>query len=472
MIRSGRIDFQTKIILVLVMVLVPAFTIMIVVQNKIAQPILEQEMRQIGIATAEALELKIIANQWLSKPVFYPVLEAEMQEQVYHQPSIFRIEVFSKEPQTGIFRLVAGTVEYEAGANVTSAPPGNVTTSILRTEEGASYWEIDVPIRSQIGKPHLKPIGKIHLLVSTRTLHRVMDAMWRVTVMGAIISVIVLVFILSFFLRRAVLNERLLHRAETQNLQLSQKLHEAHREIMNMEKLAVMGQLTANFAHEIGTPLNAIGGHMQLLNEEILPAAPKRSSERFGIISGELKRIENIVKSFLQTTSKPGSQTQLVDINQLVEKALALVAPRLESLEVGLTLELERKLGPVRIVPIDFEQIFLNLFNNALDSLQTKKKRISSSVLQLSVKTAMVRKDGTEYAMILIRDTGMGIRAQDLKNVIKPFFTTKRPGEGTGLGLTICHQLVTKYQGAIEIDSEEDAWAEVRVLIPYSGNVV
>lgn len=468
MVKRERLDFQTKIIFVLIMVLVPSFAIMTIVQNKVAQPILEQEMRQIGIATAEALELKIIANHWLSKPAFYPLLETEMQEQVYHQPSIFRIEVFSKDPTNGLFRLAASTVEYEAGSLVTSTPPGDSTTSVLKTDEGMTYWEIDVPIRAQIGKPHLKPIGKIHLMISTRTVHRVLGALWKVTIVGAIISVILLVMVLSFFLKRAVLNEKLLRLAESQNLQLSQKLHEAHREIMNMEKLAVMGQLTANFAHEIGTPLNAIGGHMQLLNEEVAPSAPKRSTERLGIISGELKRIENIVKSFLQTTSKPGSQTQLIDINQLIEKSLAIVGPRLETLEVGIEMHLDRGLGPVRAVPIDFEQIFLNFLNNALDSLQSKKKQDPKSVVRLFINSSIVRREGIEYASVGIRDTGIGISEADLKNVLKPFFTTKRPGEGTGLGLTICQQLANKYGGFLEIESEENVWAEVRVLVPYS----
>jgi signal transduction histidine kinase len=266
--------------------------------------------------------------------------------------------------------------------------------------------------------------------------------------------------------------------AENQNLQLSQQLHETQRQLMNVEKLAVMGQLTANFAHEIGTPLNAIGGHLQLLHEELAPVLGEkadrvsaRSSERLEIISGELLRIEKIVKGFLQTTAKPVSQRQLIDINQLVSRTLQIARPQLDELPLEMDCHLDRGLGPLRVVPLDIEQILLNLINNALDSLRAKQGKNDRSRLQLVLSTAMSRVDGSEWAEIAVYDTGTGIRKEDLKNVTKPFFTTKPPGEGTGLGLNICQQLAGKYGGVLELDSKEGAWARVKLRIPYRANI-
>src|SRR4029077_10301588 len=115
-------------------------------------------------------------------------------------------------------------------------------------------------------------------------------------------SVLTLIFALSYFLRRTIENDRRLKEAESENLQLTHQLHEAQRRLMVSEKLAVMGQLTASFAHEIGTPLNAVGGHLQLLREDLLPVESserKNLTERLEIVNGQVKKIEEIVKAFL-----------------------------------------------------------------------------------------------------------------------------------------------------------------------------
>ena len=106
-----------------------------------------------------------------------------------------------------------------------------------------------------------------------------------------------------------------------------------------------MGQLTASFAHEIGTPLTAIGGHLQLLKDE-LPEQNKSSLERFDVIDGQLQKIAGIVKSFLQSTAKPSSQTQLVDLNQIADKTLRIVKPRVDALGVEVKRSYDRDYGP------------------------------------------------------------------------------------------------------------------------------
>src|SRR5580698_4120021 len=132
------------------------------------------------------------------------------------------------------------------------------------------------------------------------------------TAIAAASSMIALLVGLGYFLRKTIQNDRKLRVAETQNLQLTEQLHEAERQLMTTEKLAVMGQLTASFAHEIGTPLNAIGGHLQLLREDLGQSvgsdARTATTERLAIINGQVTKIESIVKSFLQSTAKPVSQ--------------------------------------------------------------------------------------------------------------------------------------------------------------------
>jgi two-component system NtrC family sensor kinase len=116
------------------------------------------------------------------------------------------------------------------------------------------------------------------------------------------------------------------------------------------------------------------------------------------------------------------------------------------------------------------EQIMLNLLNNSLDSLTTKiEKEDGWGGLNSEIKiiTRRVNELGKEWAQVSIYDTGEGIRKSDLHHVLKPFFTTKRPGEGTGLGLAICQELIQHYGGHLQIQSKEGTWTEVIFKIPY-----
>ena len=130
------------------------------------------------------------------------------------------------------------------------------------------------------------------------------------------------------------------------------------------------------------------------------------------------------------------------------------------------TRELDRGLGPVRAVPVECEQILLNLVNNSLDSLRSKAEVREKSRLSLEISTQAVASEGKQWARIAVYDTGEGIKKSDLPNIFKPFFTTKRPGEGTGLGLTICQQLVHKHGGVLDIDSKEGSWTRVTFKFP------
>jgi len=122
------------------------------------------------------------------------------------------------------------------------------------------------------------------------------------------------------------------------------------------------------------------------------------------------------------------------------------------------------------MVPLELEQILLNLVNNSLDSLKAKASFKEGSRLLLEISTGVTHLHGKEWALLSVYDTGEGIKKTDLNNVLKPFFTTKRPGEGTGLGLTICQQLAHKYGGKLEIDSKEGAWTRVTLRLPYRLN--
>lgn len=505
MTGTRRLDLQAKIILVLIAVIAPTFLIVTFAENKITKPILEDDIRMVGINSAKTLAAEIVSARLVYRKDAGPLIDGRIQELIYSQPNIFRIDVALRDAATGVVRIVASSVEDDPGSPSSTPPFVDAVTSAQRTDEnGSAFWEISVPIEIKSRDPRgpRRLVGTVHALISLQLVARLTETLWRTTVTAALFSVVTLIFVLSYFLRKTISNDRKLQRAETENVHLTEQLHETQRQLMNTEKLAVMGQLTASFAHEIGTPLNAIGGHLQLLKEEISEPSPTMAMggldatvgvrgapgagnaglgmmvERVDIIGGQVSKIEEIVKGFLQSTAKPSSQRQLVDVNPIVDKTLQIVNPRIESLGVRVERDFDRVMGPIRIVPLDLEQVLLNLVNNSLDSIRGKCAGSGSGAGQeaafdadgrplIGIDTKSIKVDGREWARITVYDTGEGIRKTDLSKVFKPFFTTKPPGEGTGLGLAICKQLMHKYGGDLMIDSKEGSWTRVTVMIPY-----
>lgn len=483
--RLRKLDLRAKISLALIAVLLPVFSLLAFSAHLFIRPTLLREIEQIGISAGKTLATEIVAQKLLQKNDREHLIESRVREFLYLQQNIRRIEVFARDPESGKNLLVASSIEEDPEDVKFEAPEVTKITTELNedpadvTERG---WDVWVPILS--GTPGLevrrdpkvpadpkgssritepKPVGAVRVVVSINLVSRLARISSNLSIVGGAIGLILLFFLLNGALRKTIENDRKLREAESENLVLSEQLHEVERNLLNLEKFAVLGQLTATFAHEIGTPLNAIGGHLALLKEE---AAPKLSSasDRIEIIEGQVAKIAGIVRGFLQNTSKPVSQKQLVDPHQIVEKTLSIVRPRLESLGVQIERDFDRSLGPIRIVPVDFEQILLNLVNNSLDSIRMKG---ANDARRLKLTTRVTKVGASEGIEIRIRDTGEGIEPDDLERVFQPFFTTKGPGEGTGLGLSICRDLLKKYGGHLGIESKLGEWTEVVLDLPY-----
>jgi signal transduction histidine kinase len=484
--RLRKLDLRAKVSLALLAVLVPVFSVLGFSAHLLIRPTLLRELEQIGISSGKTLASEIIAQKLLRRADPGSAIESRVREFLYLQPNIRRIEVYARHPETQKQVLIASSVEEDPADTPTEAPELNsISTRLVEDVESQERgWVVWVPIFSGAStatpiiprivdpKAEPKPVGLVRVAVSINSLARLANAVTNVTLFGGFFGVIVLFFLLNGVLRRTIENDRKLRQAEQENLALSEQLHEAERNLLNLEKFAVLGQLTATFAHEIGTPLNAIGGHLALLKEEIDPVAAKPSKDRVGVIESQLAKIAGIVRGFLQNTSKPASQRQLVDPHQIIERTLSIVRPRVEGLGVRIERDFDRSLGPIRVVPVDLEQVLLNLVNNSLDSLRAKAVgNAERRDLRLRLKTGKKKASGGEVLALSIRDTGEGIREGDLPRVFQPFFTTKAPGEGTGLGLSICRDLVRKYDGDLAIESEYGEWTEVEVDLPYRGDM-
>ena len=237
---------------------------------------------------------------------------------------------------------------------------------------------------------------------------------------------------------------------EDANLQL----FEMQRQLTQLERLAAAGQLAAQFAHEVGTPLNLISGHVQLLRAR---ATDERAIKRLDIIAGQIERITNIVRSMLASTRRPQPQFELIDLNALLTRILDATQPTLVARNVELITELCEALPAATADPDQLQQVFINLINNSLDAMPEGG--------QLQVRTA---RDGAS-ARIEVADSGEGIRGEQLDLIFEPMFTTK-PGLGTGLGLTVVRQIITEHNGSVEVESEPGRRTTFRIRLPLAAS--
>jgi signal transduction histidine kinase len=459
------LDLQAKVILILIAVIFPISFILGLVQSKVTAPILDDEIRQVGISFAQNLGGQIETKRLLLRPNAAEVIDDQIQRMIYAQPSVIRVDVIKKNnPDNKLFFLASSVVDE---GNLTLPVPVLVDQMVVEKtkEDNVPVWSILFPVKNGNEK------ANIHVIVSVRLVSAVQSVMLKINLIAAFLSTISLILMLSYFLRRAIENEKQLKVAQMSNEVLSEKLQGIQQELIHTEKLAVMGQLTASFAHEIGTPLNAIGGHMQLLDMDLSKAIPEAAlkgavSGRIGVITGQLHKIEEIVKGFLQTTKKPILQDKTITpVQVLIERVIELVMPTLQRHQISFGQEFKAEFDLVEVVPLEVEQVVLNLVNNAVDSMKEKSQLQQGKVANaLWIRTYNdVEK---KWLVIEIKDTGMGITDENLKRIFKPFFTTKSAGEGHGLGLSICQQFIRSYGGEILVESKVDSGTKIMVQLP------
>ena len=228
-------------------------------------------------------------------------------------------------------------------------------------------------------------------------------------------------------------------------------------ELGQQERLAVAGQLTAAFAHEVGTPLNLVNGHIQLLLGQ--PGVNERTREKLEVIAAQITRVGDIVRRLLDMTRQPQLNREKVALPALLEDLQRLWTPTLTAHRVLFQLE-----GPGGVeLFVDrkqMEQLFINLVNNAVDAMP------DGGTIRLVVGADPEGTAEQPRWCFSLEDTGTGIPAENLPKVFKPMFTTKPEGKGTGLGLPICREIVRNHGGEIRMESEEGKGTRALFTLP------
>ncbi len=246
---------------------------------------------------------------------------------------------------------------------------------------------------------------------------------------------------------------------ETTNLELWRTT----RRLTQLERLAAAGQTAAQFAHEVGTPLNLISCHAQLI-QVAKESSPDAIRDRAGIIVEQTDRIERIVRRMLDRTRSETPELESVDLNAVIINITEATAPLLAERKVELELSLAEMLPHIAGDPDRLQQVFINLMGNAVDAMPDGGK--------LKIVTGIEKAENAGLARVIatLADTGYGMMPEVRTHIFDPLYTTKERGKGTGLGLFVVSQVMREHGGGVSVESEPGRGSVFRLTFPASGS--
>ncbi len=235
-------------------------------------------------------------------------------------------------------------------------------------------------------------------------------------------------------------NVQLVHNIESAH----QSLRETQERLMQREKMATIGEMSASVAHELRNPLVSVGGFARRLCQKLQPDS--NEFQYATIIHEETKRLEKMLNKILNFSRQSDLAPTSFSLYRVLEQALLIEREKLSKAGIALTTEMTDHLPPLQGDPEQIEQVLVNLISNARQATQ------QGGQLTLRLKEAHLR--GDKAVRIEIQDTGEGIPPEMLRNIFTPFFTTRK--QGTGLGLSICHRIIEHHQGELKAANHQN----------------
>jgi len=279
-------------------------------------------------------------------------------------------------------------------------------------------------------------------------------------------------------------NEELKKQVSIRTEELNKSLNDlkaTQQQLIQSEKMASLGELTAGIAHEIQNPLNFVNNFSEV-NEELIKElkneAVKGNLEEVKAIANDIefnsekishhgKRADAIVKGMLQLSRSSSGQKELTDINALANEYLRLAYHGLrakdKSFNVTIKTDLDETIGKLNIVPQEIGRVILNLITNAFYAVSEKKKQARDDYEPTVTVNTKKMNDAIE---VTVKDNGNGIPSKVLDKIFQPFFTTKPTGQGTGLGLSLSYDIVKAHGGELKVETKEGEGSEFVIHLP------
>jgi two-component system NtrC family sensor kinase len=263
-----------------------------------------------------------------------------------------------------------------------------------------------------------------------------------------VLIAVILLIITTFFATRHLTNQ--IDKANKEKDEMS-------RAFMRSAKLASIGELATGLAHEINNPLAIISAEQTNISDLISELKAGESEQIFNSVDrcqAQVQRCASITRKMLQFGRKQESRPELTDIAPRVQDVISLLERHANVRNIKIESEIEDNLPEVLVDQIEFEQVLVNLINNAIDALPIGGK--------ISIK---VHKE-KDRAHLVVQDNGIGIPPEVLERIFEPFYTTKPAGKGTGLGLSVCYGIVYSWGGRIKAESVQGEGTKIHVFLP------
>lgn len=301
-----------------------------------------------------------------------------------------------------------------------------------------------------------------------------------ILICGIVLALLLLFFVVRQYMAKNKANREM----EKKNAELAaayDSLHSTQEQLVQKEKLASLGQLTAGIAHEIQNPLNFVNNFSDLSIELMQEIQESNDVSEIKEISGDViqnlqkihthgQRAASIVRNMLQHSREQKGDKEPTNINDLLGEYFNLAFHGIRATDKDFNCKMNQELQPnlpaIPLIKQDVGRVFLNMFNNSFYSVSKKTKTSGADfVPTVSVKSVQ----SADKIVITLRDNGMGMSKEVQEKLFNPFFTTKPTGEGTGLGLSISHDIIVKiHGGTIAVESKEGEYAQFTITLPIA----
>jgi signal transduction histidine kinase len=307
--------------------------------------------------------------------------------------------------------------------------------------------------------------------------------LWIFSITGALLSAIILALLLFRNNNNKQKANAILKEQKEEIQSTLEKLESTQFQLIQSEKMASLGELTAGIAHEIQNPLNFVNNFSEVnaeLVEELKEEIDQGNLDEVKAIASDIgdneqkiihhgKRADAIVKSMLEHSRTNGGEKVPTDINALADEYLRLAyhgfRAKDKSFNAELVTEFSPELGSINVIPQDIGRVVLNIVNNAFQAVSEKKVQLGNKFKpEVKLATQKVK----NHIQISVSDNGNGIPSEVVDKIFQPFFTTKPTGRGTGLGLSLSYDIIKAHGGEISVNNNEIEGTEFRIILPLN----
>jgi len=305
---------------------------------------------------------------------------------------------------------------------------------------------------------------------------------FTIAALGIVVLAVIIIAVIQFrnSMHKQKINLLLERQKSKVEITLSE-LKSAQAQLIQSEKMASLGELTAGIAHEIQNPLNFVNNFSEVNKEliaELKEGIEKGDWEEVKTIANDIeeneqkiihhgKRADSIVKGMLQHSRTNTGKKELTNINALVGECLRLsyhgLRAKDKAFDATIQTNLDDRIYKINIVPQDISRVLINLLNNAFYAVNEKKRRLNGT-FEPTVSACTKKLDGK--VEIHVKDNGNGIPQNIVDKIFQPFFTTKPTGQGTGLGLSLSYDIIKAHGGEIKVESKEGEGSEFKIKLP------